>query len=472
MAETVIVGGGVVGLGLGMLLAKDGHVVTLLERDEAAPPPDADAAWDDWERTGVNQFRLPHLFLARYRNILEAELPEVLEALLREGAVEFNPLRDAPESMTGGFRPDDERRGLVSGRRAMVERVVATVAQEADGLEVRRGVAVTGLLAGSEAAGRTPHVVGVKTDAGEELRADLVIDCCGRRSQLPAWLAAIGAPPPVDVLDDSGFIYYGRHFRSPDGALPPQLGPGIQDWGSISSLTLPADNGTWSIVLVARAGDRPLLGLRDTDRWEAVVRSLPTVAHWLDAEPLEDRVVSIAKIEDRHRDLWSDGAPVATGVVAVADAWACTNPSLGRGVSIGTMHAQALRDTLREVAPDRPLECSEAFRDATAATVEPWWAVTNGFDRHRLAEMAAIAEGRDYEPDDPAFEIAKALNASAGSDPELLRALIDISLVLELPEVVFARPGVMDKVIELGADWRSQPSFGPDREQLLAMANA
>jgi hypothetical protein len=298
-----------------------------------------------------------------------------------------------------------------------------------------------------------------------------VIDCCGRRSPMPTWLEGIGAKPATEVRDDSGFIYYGRHYRSRAGALPPPLGPGLQEWGSISSLTLPADNGTWSLVLVARAGDRPLLALRDADRWEAVFRSLPTVAHWLDgAEAIEEKVVTITKIEDRHRDLWPDGAPVATGVVAVGDAWSCTNPSLGRGASIGMLHALALRDTLREVGADQPLAVSEAFRDATATAVEPWWSSTNSFDRHRLAEMQAIADGVEYQPADPNYELSKALLASAGEDPDLFRASIDIAFVLEQPEVVLSRPGLMERVIELGADWRSRPSFGPDRQQLLAIA--
>jgi 2-polyprenyl-6-methoxyphenol hydroxylase-like FAD-dependent oxidoreductase len=47
-----------------------------------------------------------------------------------------------------------------------------------------------------------------------------------------------------------------------------------------------------------------------------------------------------------------DGEPVITGLAALGDAWACTNPSLGRGASIGLLHACALRDLLlAAVAP-------------------------------------------------------------------------------------------------------------------------
>jgi 2-polyprenyl-6-methoxyphenol hydroxylase-like FAD-dependent oxidoreductase len=472
MAEVLIVGGGVVGMGLGMMLARDDHAVTILERDAQAAPKGSGEAWESWERRGVNQFRLPHLFLCRYRAILEEELPDVAAAIAHDGAVRFNPLHDAPESMTGGPRPGDGRYEMLSGRRAVVERAVAAVAEGTSGLEVRRGVAVAGLLGGPEAIGGVPHVSGVRTTGGDEVRADLIIDCGGRRSALPDWLEALGARRPVDEVEDSGFIYLGRHFSSRDGQLPAALGPGLQPYGSISVLLLPADNGSWAVTLVARSGDRALLGLKDLARWERTVRALPTAAHWLEGDPIEDRVVTMAKIEDRHRELRPDGVPVVTGLLAVGDAWACTNPSVGRGASIGMLHAQSLRDTLRQTGPEDPAALSEAFAAATEATVEPWYQSTLSFDRHRLAEMAASADGTTYDPGDPGYEMSKALALATQRDPDAFRAFLDIVGVLDVPADALGRSGLFEKVIEHGAAWRDEPEFGPDRAALVALANS
>jgi 2-polyprenyl-6-methoxyphenol hydroxylase-like FAD-dependent oxidoreductase len=286
------------------------------------------------------------------------------------------------------------------------------------------------------------------------------------------WLAELGGRPAVEEVEDSGFIYLGRHYRSADGQLPVALGPGLQSYGSISVLTLPADNGTWSVTLVADSSDRALRGLKDMARWESVVRSLPTVAHWLDGDPIEDRIITMAQIHDRHRDLHPDGSPVATGVLAVADAWACTNPSVGRGASIGMLHAQGLRDTLRACGPERPAELAAAFATVTAETVEPWYRATLSLDRHRLAEMKAFADGTVYDPEDPAFELGAALAHATQRDPGVFRGFLDVVGVLELPEAILDRPGLLDKVIEYGADWRETEPIGPDRDALVAMANA
>ena len=58
MAAVVVTGGGLIGLSTAMLLAKDGHQVTVLERDPNPPPATPAEAWELWERRGVNQFRI------------------------------------------------------------------------------------------------------------------------------------------------------------------------------------------------------------------------------------------------------------------------------------------------------------------------------------------------------------------------------------------------------------------------------
>jgi hypothetical protein len=280
-------------------------------------------------------------------------------------------------------------------------------------------------------------------------------------------LADIGTRPPVEEIEDCGFVYYGRHFRSTDGSIPPALGSLLMAYTSYSTLTLPADNGTWAIGVITSSRDAALRKLKDPDAWERVVKGTPLIAHWIDGEPIDESIAVMAKIEDRHRTFVVDGKPVVTGVLPLADAWACTNPSVGRGMSIGTLHAAALRDLLHD-APADPIAIAEQWHDATLATVEPWYRTTLSFDSSRLAEIDAQISGEQFEPD-AEYAVTLALQCAAGKDPEVLRALLKIVSVLELPEPVFAEPGVVDRVLELGGGWRDEPLPGPTREELLAL---
>jgi 2-polyprenyl-6-methoxyphenol hydroxylase-like FAD-dependent oxidoreductase len=469
MSRIVVVGGGVGGLTTAMLLARDGHEVTVLERDEAAPPETPDDAWFHWERRGVNQFRMIHFFAPRFRALLESELPDVVHEAEAAGAIRFNPMRLVPEEMIGGYRDTDDQFGAITARRPVMEAALSRACARTPGLDVRRGVAVSALLTDGDAANGVPNVVGVRTDAGDELHADLVVDAAGRRSSLPAMLAAVGARAPEEEVEDSGFMYYGRHFRAAGGEMPPMMCGLLMPWGTLSTLTLPADNGTYGLGIITSAKDAALRKLKDVDTWMRTWRSFPLVAHWADGEPLHDEVEIMAKIEDRHRSFVVDGTPVATGVVAVADSWACTNPSLGRGASIGLMHAVALRDLLRVASIDVPMELAQRWHEVTDATVEPYYRATLEFDRHRLAEIDAGIDGKTYDPGDPQYEMGQALAAAAGKDPDLFRSMLKIAAVLECPDTVFAQPGVFDKVVELGAGWRDEPVFAPTREELLAI---
>ncbi len=142
MARIVVIGGGVGGLTSGMLLARDGHEVTVLERDAAPPPLTPDEAWRDWDRRGVTQFRMIHLFAPRFRSIIETELPEIAEEADALGALRYNPLRLVPEGMTGGFRPTDAEFDMLTARRPVMEAAIDRAAardERARGPAWRRG---------------------------------------------------------------------------------------------------------------------------------------------------------------------------------------------------------------------------------------------------------------------------------------------------------------------------------------------
>ena len=460
MADIVVCGGSVIGLSTAMLLARDGHRVTVLERD-AAPPPSSAAAWDQWPRPGVGQFHQPHVLHPRFRLILEDELPGMVDRLSAAGCVSVDWLQLLPPLVRDRSpREGDDRFRSITGRRPIVEAVFAGAAVD-EGIDIRRGVSVAGLLTGPSVVAGAPHVIGVRTTAGDELRADLVVDAMGRRTKLAEWLAAAGGRPPHTEAEECGFVYHSRYYRGPD--LPSFTGPPIAGLGTISVLTIPADNGVWSVTVWAASSDTALRNLRHADRFEAVVRACPLLAPWLDGEPVSD-VITTAGVLDRYRRFVVDGQPVATGVAAVGDAWACTNPSAGRGVTVGLLHAQRLRDTVR-TGIDDPERFVRAWDDATERDVAPFYWSQIAADRARVAEMDALRR-RDKPP--PPDADAKALEAAMLRDPDVFRGLLEITGCLALPDDVFARPGFGDKV-QAHARARTWAAPGPDREALLQL---
>jgi 2-polyprenyl-6-methoxyphenol hydroxylase-like FAD-dependent oxidoreductase len=413
----------------------------------------------------VRQFHQPHNLFARFREVADAELPGLTGRLEDGGCVWVDPVAVLPPSITDREpRPGDDRLRFVTGRRPVTEAVVAAAADEQPGVTVRRGVRIAGLMTGAPAIPGVPHVTGVRTEAGEEIPADLVVDAMGRRTKAPEWLAEVGARPPLLEAEDLGFVYYTQYFTGP--TRPRRLGPGLMPLGSVSILTLDGDNDTWSVTLFGRNGDAPLKALRHTAAFARVVGACPVQAHWLDGRPLTE-VLPMAGILDCHRRYVVDGQPVVTGLAAVGDAWACTNPSAGRGLSIGIIHAQLLRAVVASHL-GAPATLARVWDECTEQVVGPFYRNQVAADRIRIAEMRAVADGGEPPAADP---LMSALPVAGMHDPDVFRAMIEMLTCLALPQEVFARPGMRERIEQWkGADPRPAP--GPDRGQLLQLLDA
>lgn len=467
MGKIVVAGGGMCGMAAAMMLADDGHEVTVVERDGAPPPPDTDGAFTDWKRRSVAQFGLAHFLLARGTSILREQLPDVHRSLVEHGGFRFNLVKYLLGMMPDAeITPADDRFDLVTGRRSTIEWAMAGAADAHPGVTVRRGEAIAGLLADTT-AGHPPHVTGVRLQSGDHLAADLVVDATGRRSPTPDWLAEIGAAAPVDHVEDSGFAYYGRYFRSP-GAMPAIMGGMLAPYGSFSILTLPADNDTWSVTLYGLSDDKELRAFRDPEVYERVVRACRAHAHWIDGEPITE-IRSMAGVVDRHREFVVDGQPVATGILTVGDASSCTNPSLGRGISLGLMHTEVMRACVAEHLDD-PHALSLAFHERSAAEITPWHDATVQTDRRRVREMRIHRDGGTPTPND-AERIADVMQGSVLLDPVITRGFAEVFSCFATGDEVMARPGFLDRVMACADRVSTAPPPGPNRAELLELVS-
>ncbi|MCI3273690.1 FAD-dependent oxidoreductase [Streptomyces cylindrosporus] len=459
MARIVVLGAALGGLQTALLLAADGHDVIVLERDPHPAPHDPDSAWSRWTRPGI-----PHLPLARWMQLAEDQLPELVREMTAAGAERTNVVAPEP-GLRGRLRADDARFDTLAARRPLLESAATRLA-EATGVRIRRGVVCRGFSDPRDGRPpRPPHVTGVETSEGT-VTADLVVDCTGRRSRLPSWLRDFGVREVSEESGRRGFAYYGRYFRSPDGALPATTFPLVVEHGSLGLLRIPADHGTYSLCLIIRSDDRELRTLlRDERAWSAAVRLFPGADAWLAGRPITDGVQIMGGLTDRKRNLYDAEQPLVTGVVAVGDAWAYTVPTVGRGLAMSLEHSLALRNALRETCLTDPVDLVTRFAAATNADLARIYRQTTSYTRHRLAEMDAHAAGRPY--DHPGWRRARALAHLARQDPDALRVERAAAHLLPGAAEALRAPVVAAAVDRLLHEFEGRMPPGPARPDAL-----
>ena len=156
----------------------------------------------------------------------------------------------------------------------------------------------------------------------------------------------------------------------------------------------------------------------------------------------------------------------------MADAWACTNPSAGRGLTVGFKHAVALRDVLRD-GRDDPRALVQAFDEVTESRITPWYHAQIADDRARFADMEALREGREPVPPSDALATGiRSLRMAMAADADLFRAGLEYIATLTPLQEILQRPAVAEGIRAAREAMKGLPPFqcpGPNRTQLLAL---
>lgn len=458
--KTAIIGGGAGGLVTALLLARDGHDVTLLERDPQPPPDNASTAWSSWERKGVTQFRQPHGLLAGLCTMLANELPDVWQELEAADPLDLELVdrSPAPDEASATLR---ERLRVRVMRRSTFERVIAVAAANEPNLAVHRGVAVQSLRSTSNGSLR---ITGVQTDELGDLAVDLVIDSAGRRTPVAGWLEDMGVGTETWSESD-GFTYFSRWYRTRDGEhrpLPAGLFGGLAP--GLVALIFPGENGVFGIAMVGLGQDKALRRLRDPDTFTSVTAAMPTLAAWVDpdvAEPITD-VMPMGAIQNRSLRFWHDGRPSVEGLVNVGDSVMSSNPSLGRGIGLAALMGQTLRDQLRSSGD--PTRLAVEFDEIKQNRFLPFLAdaVQSDTDTRRMFE---IATGR-LSPDTPTSDRAALVGASF-IDMESWKRWNDVNQLFETPTTCFDDADLIAQAHEHAAQLPPN-TFSLSRDELEA----
>jgi 2-polyprenyl-6-methoxyphenol hydroxylase-like FAD-dependent oxidoreductase len=335
--QIVVVGGSVTGLVTALALARNGHRVTILEKNPEPLPETPDEAFDGWQRRGAPQVLQSHAFLARMHNLIRDREPELLQQLLDAGAEELGFRAQALQYMPDStFEEQDDDIVLLACRRVTLEWVVRRYVLATGLVTVRDGDEVTGLVAERDAETGLQRVTGVKLrtrDGSDEvLSGDLVVDASGRRSKLSEWLTGIGVPAMREESKSCGIFYVTRFYRLLAGAeKPSQDGIIGGDLGYLKFGIFPGDTHTFSITLAAAPDDDPMRAILRTEGFERVTHALPLLQEWVAptvSEPITE-AHGMANLNNTRRHFVENGEPLALGVIAIGDALIHANPLTG-----------------------------------------------------------------------------------------------------------------------------------------------
>ncbi|HJP98100.1 MAG TPA: FAD-dependent oxidoreductase [Rhodanobacteraceae bacterium] len=326
-----IVGGGPAGMMLGLLLARAGVAVTVLEKH------------GDFLR----DFRGDTVHPSTLAILDELGLRERFEALPQHRV-------DHLAAIVGGReQPIVDFRGLRPyGYLALVPQwnfldMLAEAGRKLPTFDLRMRHMATGLI---EEGGRTAGVRVQAPNGDYDLRADLVIACDGRHSTLrhAAGLEARTYGAPMDVL----------WFRMPRSESDPQDTFGIVDRGHMMVLLNRSDY--WQTAfLVPKGGDAGLRAGSIEALRESVAQLAPFLADRKAAIEAWDKVSTLSVQVDRL-ERWHK-----PGLLLIGDAAHAMSPIGGVGINLAIQDAVAAANTLAG-----PLRKGGAIDEALLASIQ------------------------------------------------------------------------------------------------------
>ena len=435
--HAVVIGAGMAGLTIATALSTAFQRVTVLDRDQLP--------WQAKHRSGVPQGRHVHVLLAAGTQALEALYPGLTDELTAAGA----PTGDIDRLRVclNGHRLARARTGRhgVMASRPLIEAHVHD--------RVRRDPAVTVIdrreVRGLATSGDRRRVTGVRIgspgDAGEQtLAAELVVDCSGRGSPLPAWLAELGyVGPPVDELPLDLCYATCRYHVPPevDDDLMAMVGP-MPDKARGAAM-MRVEDGSWLVTLAAY-GEQPPLEPHGFEAFAATLASDDIYRSLVRGQALEAPSAFRFPASVRHR--YEHLGDFPAGLLAAGDAVCSFNPIYGQGMTVAALEAV----TLGRLLADGVTPPAQRWFAAVSAIADQPWGLALAAD---LA-LECVQGHRSLATRALNRYIAR-LHAAAAHDPELTRQFAQVTSLLEAPARLL-RPATVARVAR-GALRRSTP---------------
>jgi 2-polyprenyl-6-methoxyphenol hydroxylase-like FAD-dependent oxidoreductase len=352
MMRVMVRGTGPDGLLAAVLLADDGHEVTVLGEGNAACHDQAD---DDIP---------PQMLVPAVARLMEREAPALAGTLTalagRQQSFEGRP----GHSMSPGSGTEVHLLPSVA-----VREVLAGAVQRRPSIRWLPDTGAESLIMGNELRPGRPHVRGVLTDDGRALFTDVCVDA--GRVPMDELLSAAGTQAGRDRVGRLESRLYTRRFVPAANADAPAPVPSVTLYcfDSLCVRVVRAPDA-WTVTLCIGEGDEEMYSLAQPRVWDRVAAALGPVLGLEGAVPIQGVRTSTAA-RSMGRRMHMPTVPTVTGFASVGTAWASSHPLYGPQFSLGALHAVVLRDALRDTQDGSAADRTDRFEELTDAFVVP-----------------------------------------------------------------------------------------------------
>ncbi|RZL86247.1 MAG: hypothetical protein EOP82_30580 [Variovorax sp.] len=379
--RAVVLGASLAGLLAARVLSDHYGDVVLLERDDLPEHPAL--------RKGTPHATHPHGLLARGREVLEELFPGFTDAMVARGGLLGDLLADV------AFEAGRQR--FAAGRAGLPGIAASRLAIEA---EVRKRVlahprvrAITGVdvLAPRMEVGRVVAAryskrapLDERAQGEVELEAALIIDCTGRASKMPTWLAQWGYSAPAEERVQIGICYTSAYFKRLGACA---LGADLQKvavFGAVSNeqprpgvviAQEPDADGVprWVVSVGGFAGDHAAANLGALRERAIDIASPELVKITQEGELIGDVFrYTMPHSERRHYERLSR---FPEGLLGLGDSLTSFNPIYGQGMTVAACEALVLRE---QIALGQHGLAHRYFRAAAKVIDIPWQLAVGG----------------------------------------------------------------------------------------------
>ena len=368
--RAIVAGGGIVGLSAARALSDRFRQVMILDRDEL---PDGATP-----RPGVPQGKHPHGLLVGGLKALEQLFPGIGDELSRAGAVLIDRGFDWLYEIPGQNPWPRVKLGQPthSMTRPLLELTLRRQVERLSNVKVQGRCRVLSITGESKTGAATGIFYRTPDGKVETLQADLIIDASGNGSLTLEFLKASGRRAPNETSIGINVHYASALFDHADIRDNYKIAytfPNAPE-DSRGGLILPAENGSYQVVLLGRGEDIP--PINETEfRGFAEELWTPTIYNAIKKAKRLTEITPNSFTQSRWRH-FTQVSDFPRGLLPIGDAICRFNPVYGQGMSVAARETSLLSDLLGGFDSDLLSTLAPHFLSKAEHLVADPWAMS------------------------------------------------------------------------------------------------